>query len=81
VPGHGSRIVGAAFVPSADRVATVGEDRTARLWDWRNQREILRLAEGGEPLLGIAFSPDGSMAALWGGAGSPELLMVTEGRR
>lgn len=62
-----------AMAPAGDRVATVGNDRTIRVWDTGTGQEIRALGriqpatafglsgegQGAEPLLALAFSPDG----------------------
>ena len=51
-------IRGVAFSPDGLRVATVGDDTSARIWDVTSGREVLAL-EHGCPLGAVRFSPDG----------------------
>lgn len=85
----------AAFAMSAagDRVATVGNDRIIRVWDTRTGLEVRSLGriqpvtalglsgegQGAEPLLALAFSPDGRRV-LAGGFTALRLWDVGDGR-
>jgi WD40 repeat protein len=72
--GHEGNVIGAAFDPSDQRVATAGyADRTARIWDVATGRELGRV-QPDAPLFNVAFdgsgdrlltSGDSRIAALW----------------
>ena len=82
--GHRGRILGAAFSPDGERVATVGDDRSARVW--KLSGAPLRVLRGhGGSVYDVAFSPDGRSlvtaswdrsARLWSlvGEGPPRVL-------
>ena len=61
--GHADGVWDVDFSPDGERVATVSEDHTARVWNARTGRPelMIRLAAVGRD---VAFSPDGSMLAI-----------------
>ena len=64
IAGHAGRITGLAYSPDGTRLASVGLDRKARVWDFTAGREIraFTVKEPGR----LAFSPDGSQLAVTG---------------
>jgi WD40 repeat protein len=62
-PGR-CQILGMAFHPSADVLATVGNDPVVRFWDARTWKESRTLTWGLGKLKSVAFSPDGTRAAV-----------------
>jgi WD40 repeat protein len=53
-----SDILALAFSPD-DAFLVSASDCTARLWDWKNHRELPRFAGHGQEVTGLAYAPDG----------------------
>ncbi|MFP3558870.1 TIR domain-containing protein [Paraburkholderia sp. SIMBA_049] len=84
--GRGSRQV-IDFNPTRDVVATAGPDSTARVWDARDGRELLRLQHA-EMATAVAFDAKGERLAtsdesgavcLWDSASGKKLHCMTQG--
>jgi WD40 repeat protein len=58
--GHRENIWAFAFSPDGTRIATAGEDRTARLWDPATGALLATYRGHASKVLGVAFSPDGT---------------------
>ena len=56
--GHTDKVRQVVFSPGGDTLASVGDDRKIRLWDWRNGREI-DAADTGDIPDAVEFSRDG----------------------
>ncbi len=63
--GHERHISDLTYSPDGTRLVTVSADRTARVWDAANGRELLNLAMGMEAAT-VAWSRDGSRVAVGG---------------
>ncbi len=61
--GHTDGVRTAAYSPDGTRVVTASNDRTARIWDAADGRELLRLEGHSGGLYDAAFSPDGTRVA------------------
>jgi len=61
--GHTGIVWGVAFSPDGNRLATVSEDNTAKVWDLISGRELLALSGHTGGIEGVAFSPDGKRLA------------------
>jgi WD40 repeat protein len=68
--GHTHCVSGIAFHPDGRRLATASWDGTARLGDLQSDGELEPLFQVSGPgaLLTVAFSPDGNLCAVGGGA-------------
>lgn len=63
--GHQGKVTGASFSPDGRRLATVGQDRTLRIWDLARGREAFHVAleDAGAPR-SVAFLPGGQRLAV-----------------
>ncbi|MFG1948548.1 NACHT and WD repeat domain-containing protein [Nonomuraea sp. NPDC048826] len=66
---HGSALLDVALSPDATTLATVGVDRTARLWDAATGERKGALDDRGAGFRAIAFNPDGTRLATAGDTG------------
>jgi WD40 repeat protein len=60
---HPGGILALDVNPAGTVVATAGNDRTARLWDWRTGREVSFPLRHGSRVVEVIFSPDGRLVA------------------
>ena len=82
---------GVAFSPDGLRMASVGDDTSARIWDVKSRREVLAL-EHGCPLGAVRFSPDGHTVAtgpyltgddisrVWESGSGKQVMQLSTGR-
>jgi WD40 repeat protein/serine/threonine protein kinase len=61
--GHTAVVQGLAFSPDGRRLATGGDDQSARVWDLVRRQEIAALEGHTDSVMGVAFSPDGRRVA------------------
>ena len=84
--GHRGAVQAALFSPGGDRVVSVGDDDSVRLWDPGTGRLVRELLAGGESTgrlrgVPVGFSPDGSHLAVGGNGGMLRIWQVASGRQ
>lgn len=77
--GHEGRIIGAAFSPDGELVATASLDHTARIWSVRDGSTVAILRGHGDQLTEVAFSPDGQSLLTASRDGTVRIWSVPDG--
>jgi WD40 repeat protein len=65
-----------AFAPSGTLLASVGDDKTLRLWDLATGKERAMVRAHEEPVFAVAFSADGKRLATGSGDNTIKLWDV-----
>jgi WD40 repeat protein len=80
--GHSHWVFSAAFSPDGQRVVTVSEDGTARVWDVKEtllqDRWLATLVGHGKGVLSVAFSPDGQQLVTASKDGTARIWSIAE---
>jgi WD40 repeat protein len=63
VEGHNGPVISLAFAPNGPWLASGGDDKTIRLWDLNQRKEIAILGGHQGPVMTLAFSSDGQTLA------------------
>jgi len=61
--GHTAGINEIDYSPDGTRIATAGNDNTARIWDAASGTELLTLSDYSDVVISVAFNPDGTRLA------------------
>ena len=82
--GHESGISCIDFSPDGKLIASGSSDKTIKLWNAADGRELLTLYGHTDPVTSITFSPDGTLLASGGGtlfkSGEVKLWNIKDGR-
>jgi len=60
---HDNRVIALAFSRDGKYLATASYDKTARVWDIINDKEVAKLKHDAGGVIAVAFSPDGKYLA------------------
>ena len=83
--GHQGSVRGVAWSPDGERLVTVSEDRTARVWDVRRRETMMILRGHEDEVRAVSWSPDGARIAtassdrtarIWDARSGQELLVL-----
>jgi len=79
--GHTAGINEIQYSPDGTRIATAGNDNTARIWDAASGMELLTLSDFADIVINIAFSPDGTRLATSSDDGTVKIWDTATGQR
>jgi WD40 repeat protein/serine/threonine protein kinase len=77
--GHEGSVWNARYSPDGARIATGGEDGTARIWDARTGAPLATLTGHEDDIWSVRFSPDGARLATASYDGTARVWDVTSG--
>jgi WD40 repeat protein/outer membrane protein OmpA-like peptidoglycan-associated protein len=79
--GHADEVVYAAFSTDESRVITASMDKTARVWDIKTGKQLVRLTGHTATVWSAQFSPDGTRAITAGADGTLRLWDAETGKQ
>ena len=79
--GHASAVYSASFTPDGKRIVTAGGyDRTARVWDSSNGKELAVLKGSASQVNSVSFSPHGERLVTASGDGTARVWDSSRGK-
>lgn len=57
--GHTDVVLSVAWNPAGNRLATGGQDKTVRIWEWPSGKEAKTFKDHSDAVTGVCFAPDG----------------------
>jgi hypothetical protein len=81
INAHKDIILGMAFSPDGNTLATCGYDRPIKLWDTNTGKERHTLKDHSDAVYAVAFSPDGKLLASGGADRAVKVWDVATGTR
>ncbi len=81
INAHKDIVLGLAFSPDGNTLATCGYDRLIKLWDVNNGKERRTLKDHSDSVYSVSFSPDGKLLASGGADRAVKVWDVATGAR
>ncbi len=78
--GHTQMVSNAAFSPDGTRLASVGFDKSVKVWDIKNGQRLQSLNGPSAGVMGVVFSQDGKRLASASGDGTVKVWDVVSGQ-
>jgi WD40 repeat protein len=80
IPAHEGWIAGLAFSPDARRLASVGWDRTLKVWEFDSGNLVETLYESDQPIRCLAWDPTGRWVAIGENDGRIQIVDIETGQ-